>query len=218
MKKLPLLLLFVITACSLVAPEISILDNPTCDLPCWNDIAPGKTSQPETLQIIANLEGIDKDKTNVLNAPWLIFNKRIWFYLYTDSSLARVQTDGAVYFIDDKVAALLLQRNIGRTFGEIVELVGEPESIISMITVGGDVAIAIVPSKGVVLEFYPKSDKLQAETRIDAMMFFDTSHYEELLDAGMFSLGEYDANETRKIMYPWKGYGSIEELYPPRFP
>jgi len=220
MKKLHLLLLFVVTACSLVVPEISVLDNPVCNLPCWNGITPGQTSQPDALQIVTSLDGIDQKKTNVLNVPWLIFNKQIWFYLYTNPSLGGVQTDGAIYFIDNKVATVILRRNIGKTFGDMVELVGEPETIISMTLVeGGIVVLAIIPSKGVEFEFYTKSnERFGPETQIDNVMFFNSIQYEQLLDAGMFSLGIYNANEIRKIMYQWKGYGNIEELYPPRFP
>jgi len=150
MKKIFLLLLF-ITSCSVTSPNVSIMDNPKCDLPCWNNIIPGETTQPDTLQIISGLDGLNQGKTVVINQPWKIFNKRIWFYLYTDPSLAKVQTDGAVYFIDDKVVALSLQRNIGRTFGEMMELTGEPESIVSMpFADGGTVVMAIIPTKGII--------------------------------------------------------------------
>jgi hypothetical protein len=219
LKKLYLLLFCFVTACSLARPDVSILESPQCELPCWNGIIPGETSYPDALEIVTGLDGLDPEKTNILNAPWQIFNKRIWFYLYTDSSLAKVQTDGAVYFIDDKVAALFLQRNIGKTFGEMVEMVGEPETIISMpFVTGSTVVMAVIPSKGVMFEFYAKSDELQPETEIDNIMVFDITHYEDLLNTAMFSLGHYDANETREIMYPWKGYGNIEVLYTPRFP
>lgn len=78
--------------------------------------------------------------------------------------------------------------------------------------------MALYPSKGVKTEFYAKSGDLQLETKIDTFMIFDSLYYENLLDAGMFSMGGYNSVDTKKIMYPWKGYGSITELYPPRFP
>lgn len=214
MKKISLFLLLFIAACSIMSPSVSILDNPKCELPCWNGITPGETSQPEAVQIIGGLDGIDATKTLVINQPWKIFSQQIWFYLYTDPSLAKVQTDGVVYFIDDKVSALLLQRNIGRTFADMVELAGEPEAIIVMPFPESPVVIAIVPSRGVMYEFYAKSDDLKPETQIDNVMFFDRSQYDALLDAGMFSLGEWNSAKTREIMHPWKGYGNIKELYP----
>ena len=215
MKKVSVLLfLFLVVSCTSRKPDVSILDNPTCGLPCWNNIVPGETTYSEALQIVSKLDGIDQSKTEDLYAPWKIFSQQIWFYLYTDPSLAKVQTDGAVYFIDDKAAALILQRNVGRTFEEMVKLTGDPETIILMPFPGGPVFMAVVPSKGVKYEFYSKSKELKPETQIDNVMFFDPSQYEALLDAGMFSLGERDANKTREIMQPWKGYGNIQELYP----
>jgi hypothetical protein len=221
MKKLfSLLFLCFVVSCSLTGPSISILDDSQCELPCWKGITPGETSHEEALQIVKGLDGIDAESIAVINLPWEIFNKRIWFYLYKDSSLTKEQTDGALYFIDDKVVALLLQRNIVRSFGDMVESVGEPETIISKPFVGGgNVVMAILPSKGIRFEFFAKpSDELQPETEIDNVMFFDTKYYEDLLESGMFSLGEYGASDTRKIMYPWKGYGNLQELYPPRLP
>jgi hypothetical protein len=190
------------------------LDNPQCELPCWNGLTPGETTRSEALQIIEGLDGVDPDKTNDLYSPWKGFSQQIWFYLYTDPSLAKVQTDGAAYFIDNKLAALLLRRNVGRTFADMVELTGEPESIIVMPFPGGPVVIAIVPSRGVMYEFQAKSDDLKPETHIDDVMFFDPVQFDALMDNGMFSLGEWDAAKTREIMHPWNGYGSIEELYP----
>lgn len=220
MKKLfSLLFLCFVVSCSLTRPRISILDDSQCQLPCWKGITPGETSHSEALRIVNGLDAIDSENIIDTNQPWKIFDQRIWFYLYKNSSLTKVQTDGSIYFVDEKVVALLLQRNIGRTFGEMVEKLGNPEAIISKPFVGGGtVVMAVIPSKGVEYEFYARSDELQADTNIDNVMLFDVNYYEDLLESGMFSLGEYNANETRKIMYPWKGYGSIEKLYPPKLP
>lgn len=219
MKKALLLILLFITACTLASTEVSVLDESSCKPPCWNGITPGETSYSQASQVVKSLDELDSENVADINLPWKIFDKRIWFYLYKDSSQVKVQTDGAIYFLDDKVIALLLQRNIGKTFSEMIEIVGEPEVIISMPFVGGGpVVMAINASEGIMFEFYADSDRLQPETEIDNVMFFDNTHYEELLDAEMFSLGSYDAKETRKIMYPWKGYGKIDELYPSRFP
>ena len=78
--------------------------------------------------------------------------------------------------------------------------------------------MALAPTKGVKFEFYSKAGELEPETVIDNIMFFNPVHYEKLLDAGMFSMGEFNASDTKKIMYPWKGYGNIDELYPLRLP
>jgi hypothetical protein len=202
----------------MLSPDVSILDHPKCELPCWNNIIPGETTYSEALQIVSNLDGIDPGKTEDLGAPWDIFSQQIWFYLYTDGSLAKDQTLGALYFIDNKAAMLLLDDNIGRTFGELVEMTGVPEFIVSTYHPGGDSVIAINPAQGVAFEFKAKRDNLEQDTKIESLMLFDPAHYQNLLETGMFSWSQYNGEETMEVAYPWKGYGSIEELYPLRMP
>jgi hypothetical protein len=113
---------------------------------------------------------------------------------------------------------LLLRQNIGRTFGELVGITGDPEFIVSTYFPGGNSMIAVNPTKGVAFEFKAKKDNLEQDTRIENLMLFDPAQYQNLLETGMFSWSQYDAEDTMKIAYPWKGYGSIQELYPLRMP
>jgi len=219
MKRAFLLILLFITACKPTNSKISILKESSCEPPCWNGITPGTTTYSEASQILTKLAGIDSENVVDLNQPWKIFNRYIRFVLYKNSPLTTVQTDGEIYFIDNEVVALLLQRNIGKTFGEMIEIAGKPEMLISMpFNGGGPEFTAIITSSGVMFEFYANSKELRSDTKIDNVIFFDPMYYEELLDIGLFSQGAYNANETKTIIYPWKGYGSIDELYPPRIP
>lgn len=219
MKKISLLLLLLITACFTTKSDFTILDDSKCELPCWNNLIPGATPYEEAIQIIKGLNGVDQKNIVALNQPWKIFNKRISFYLNPESLSSKTSIDGEAYFINDNLTVLKLNRNSGLTFEEMIKRIGEPENIVSMPFHGSvPVIMAINLAKGVEFEFYAISDELQPETKIDSVMFFDPTHYEELLDAEMFSLGEYDANDTKKIMYSWQGYGCIEILYPPKFP
>lgn len=219
MKYIPYLLyLCLVTACVSSGPNDLLIKNSQCAPPCWNGLTPGETSQPEALQVIEGLDGIDSEKTKVITAPWKVFNKEIWFYIVRDDFLTKKQTSGALYFINDKLAVILLQLNVGVTFGEMVEMGGEPDVIVSLQSPEAILVRAILLSRGISFDFYARSDQFSAETRIDNVMFFDSLYYEQLLDAEMFSLGDYGANDTKKMMYPWSGYGSIEELYPLVFP
>jgi hypothetical protein len=118
------------------------------------------------------------------------------------------------------VVALNLKQNLGLTFEGMETRLGQPENIVSIPFNGRNpVVMAINSEEGVKYEFFAKWDgELSAETKIDAVLFFDPIHFEDLLETGMFSTGAYGAADTKRIMYPWNGYGSIEELYPLRFP
>jgi hypothetical protein len=213
-----LLCLCLVTACVSSNPDDSLIKNSQCEPPCWNGLTPGETTFDDASQIVKELIDIDQAKTAEIEHPWKIFNKQIWFSIVRDDLLAKKRTNGALYFINDRLAAILLQLNVGVTFGEMVELGGEPDVIVSLQHPEAILVKAILPSRGISFEFYARSDQFSAETKIDNAMFFDPSQYKQLLDAEMFSLGDYGANDTKKMMHPWSGYGSIEELYPLVFP
>lgn len=77
-----LLLMFFITACLRESLKFSVLVSSKCNLPCWNDIVPGETSQDEALQIIKKF---DQENIMVLDQPWEIFDSRILFSISSDS-------------------------------------------------------------------------------------------------------------------------------------
>ncbi len=218
MKKAFLLILLFITACESANSKVSILKESNCQPPCWNGLTPGETTFDAASQIVKELPDVDQANIAELKHLGEVFNKWIRFYIVRDDLLTKKQTNGALYFINDKLAAVLLQPNVGGTFGEMVEMVGEPETILSLQSPRAILVKAILPSSGITFEFYAESDQFSAETKIDNVMFFDPLQYEQLLDAEMFSLGDYGANDTKKMMHPWRGYGSVEELYPLVFP
>ena len=219
MKYIPYLLyLFLVAACVSSNPDNSLIKNSQCKPPCWNDLMPGETTFDDALQIVKELSDIDQAEIAEIEHPWKIFNKQIWFSIIREELLTTKRTNGALYFINDRLAAVLLQLNVGVTFGEMVEMGGEPDVIVSLQHPEAILVEAILPSRGISFEFYGRSDQFSAETKIDNVMFFDPLHYEQLLDAEMFSLGDYGADDTKKIMHPWNGYGSVEELYPLVFP
>ncbi|HJS19228.1 MAG TPA: hypothetical protein VJ785_10795 [Anaerolineales bacterium] len=213
-----LLCLCLITACVSSTPRDSLIKGSPCEPPCWNGLTPGETTFDDASQIVRELTNVDQTKIDELTYSGEVFDKWIRFYIVRDDLLTKKQTIGALYFIDDRLAVILLLANVGGTFGEMVEMVGEPEVILSL-QHPEDIQIkAILPSKGISFDSYARSDQFSAETRIDNVMLFDPSQYEQLLDAAMFSLGKYGAADTKKMMHPWRGYGSIEELYPLVFP
>lgn len=212
MKKLTLLIFLLTVACTSIAPKTSILNDSTCQAPCWNEITPGKTSKDEAIK---NIKNISKNSIDIFSQPWKIFDEHIRFSFEANNALIQ----GEAYFVNKKVNTLILSGEMGLTVGELVSKIGEPESVISMLFDGaGTVLIAIYPSKGVKFEIFAKSENFQQETLIGNLMFFDTGYYQNLLEIGMFSMGTYNANETKKIMYPWDGYGNLDEKYPPRQP
>lgn len=223
MKKILLLLLIIITlSCSSNENSGLLLASSTCELPCWNNIVPGETTLQEAVDIIEQLDGINQESIFVHNPSQGLITTAIWFSLESKTLLDSTTTQGEVSLINDRVVLITLGGDLNLTFGDIVRKIGEPEYIIStdfnketsQITIN-----AIYPSKGISYISYKKpKDKLTPSSKIANISFFDSIYYEVFLEEGWFSEGEYGAENTKKIMYEWNGYGSLDEKYPPRQP
>ncbi len=222
MKNLILLVFLFIVACGTSSSKSSILDKSSCKLPCWNDIVAGQTTESELLEIIENLPDIDPESIQNNNRPWDIFDNQIFFSFRQGWTLEqRPKLRGYVDIADGIVSVLMFCGEINTTIGALVEKVGEPEFIISGNNIGGGRTVIMTNSqKGVSFSYTTELSKLEMtpDTQIDCVQLFDPSMYEKMLEAKLFSAGYYNAEETLKVMYPWNGYGNLDEKYPPRQP
>lgn len=223
MKKLSLLfLLLILTACSNSSDQMSILDRSDCAFPCWNGIVVGKTSEAELVRILETLPDVDQESIEATGASGNVFEITIFFSFRQGWTFEqRPKLRGNANITDDKLGALTFCGEINTTIGELVEQVGEPENIISGNNIGGGrTAILTLPSEGVAFWYTAELSNLEItpDTQIDCIQLFDPSLYNKMLDAKRFSAGYYNAEETLRVMYPWDGYGNLDEKYPPRQP
>ena len=221
MKMLILLIFLLITACSVSPDEQSILDKSSCALPCWNGITPGQTTEAEFLEILQNLPIIDTDTIkHQMTSQGNIFDKEIFFSFRQGWTLSqRPKLGGEVSIIENTVSSFIICGEINTSMDRLVEQVGEPEHIISGNNFyGGRLVILINAEKGVKYSYTTELDKLELtpETQIDCIETFDPLISEEMLEAGYFSNGDYNAEQTLSAWYPWEGFGNLDEKYPPR--
>lgn len=228
MKKVFLVSLMMLTACSAGAPP-SVLRDSTCNLPCWNDIVPGQTSEAEFLGILSRLRIVDQASVTEVGASGMLWHRTVFFSLYPGRSQGnflvgrRAWASAEANTLDDKIGDLWLCGNIGVTFGDVIQRSGEPESILTMADYfsGGLWGNAINPTKGVAFSFETQRNaqaELGPETKVRCLLLFDPGIYRRMLEAGSFSGGDYDAVQVLKILYAWDGYGRLLEKYPPRSP
>ena len=222
MKKLVMLICLFIVACGSSSDEVSILDRSTCKLPCWNDVVAGQTTEDELLNILENLADVDPETIWNTNQAWNIFDDQVYFSFRQGWTLSqRPILRGEAYITNDTVSELILCGEINTSMGELTEQIGEPEGIVSGNNFyGGRTVILIDSQDGVSYWYTTDLDKLEinSDTSIDCLKIFDPSLYEEMLEAKFFSAGYYNAEETLRVMYPWDGYGNLDEKYPPRQP
>ena len=227
MRKLALALILILAACSRYsADQSTILETSDCNFPCWNNIVAGQTSEQAAIQLLSALAFIEKDSILVTNKPWNIFDNQIFFSFttesgFSDNSLKLSEID----ISNDLVSVVTLCGNLHITIGEIAQEIGEPENLISGGSIAGGRDVILVNPQAGVFYWYntreiPKDLELEInpEIEIQCVSMFDAGNYARLLDAGMFSMGHYNAEETLKVMYPWNGYGNLDEKYPPRRP
>jgi hypothetical protein len=216
MKNLILFVFLFIAACGTLSDEMSIVDKSSCKLPCWNGIIAGQTTESELLEILENLPGIDRGSIQNANRPWDIFDNQIFFSFQPGSRI-----EGEVRVSNSTVSDLILCGKIHVSIGDLVQEIGEPETVISGNNVGGGRTVILTyPQSGISYWYTASLNDLEitADTSIDCIKIFNPLLYEEMLEAGFFSAGYYNAEETLKVMYPWDGYGNLDEKYPPRQP
>lgn len=214
MKRIHVLLILVFCSCTIISNEKSILDISNCELPCWNNINPGQTTEKELLEIVEEQLGINKNR--ILNAgkAWNTFDNRIYF------SITR-NLDVEAYVLNDRIAIMDLKGILSINFGQMVERIGYPNYIITVGGHDGSISvIALYPEKGVGYTSYAVDGDLdlQQSDEVQSLAIFDHNLYIDLLDAGMFSNGFFNARQTQEVMYPWSGYGDIDDKYPIRLP
>lgn len=220
MKKISLLFFLLITACTVSPEKVSILDRSDCTLPCWNGIVAGQTTENDLLSILESLPSVNQQSIQVTNETWNIFDNQVYFSFQQDGTQSQ-QMEGEVRISKKTVSDFIICGEIHTTIGELIQQIGAPEKIISGNNFyGGRTMILINTKKGVAYWYTAdlKNLEITSTTFVQCIKIFDVSLYDAMLDAKFFSNGYYNAEETRKVWYPWDGYGNLDEKYPPRQP
>lgn len=227
MKKIILVILLLVTACTERSPESSILEKSNCDLPCWNNIIVGQTKESDLLQVLESLPIVDQSSIQNTNQPWSIFDNKIYFAIHQDSTEKQdPKIRGYAYLSENIISQLILCGELHTTIGDIVDAIGEPEHILSGDNIEQSGRLVILVNSKMGISYWYTAYKTHKSQRyeiipdisVDCVNIFDATLYEKLLDAKLLSGGHYNAEETLKVMYPWSGYGDLGKKYPPRQP
>lgn len=214
-----LTLLWLVSACNSNSNQFQLKTN--CTLPCWNQLIPGKSTKEEVLIILSNLQVIDS-KSIIISGPVLgIFDESIEFQIKSQPGIGSIKIKGKAMFQSNQLSALhFYNTDIGITFGDVTELIDLPNEVITIGSRNGTPMVRLIKtSKGVSFgNSMGHEINISPETSIDFLLLFPPDKYETILQSRILVDGFYDVTETKKITYPWKGYGNLDELYPMQLP
>lgn len=215
-----LLITIITSSCSTKNPIV--LSN-QCKAPCWRQIEPGKTTAEEALKLIQSFPDLN-NKSVSLSDSWNIFSGFVGFKLKTGEVIR-------VYSIDNNVVSITFESSTGLlTVGDLISEFGEPTYIYPENILGSGPLIIpasdslhlwinlIYPKKGISVSYdsndsYLFPDKsITKETKIKYLEYFDVNQYDQLFKLEYGS--DYEDKSIKELLYPWKGYGNVEELYP----
>jgi hypothetical protein len=212
--------LIILSACAASPASPSLLGISECEPPCWNGIIPGRTTRPELLGILADLPAIDQNSLTDAGA-WKFFDDRILLDLNLDDKVDDGLISVEIDILDEKVVDILFSGRLGVTFGEMTESAYDPEKIIIIRIQPGDLFVTALDSSHGISYGYTTQDipgrlrsEVSPEIELGSMEFFDPAIYPQLLEAGLFSMGHLNAEETLALMKPWVGYGDLK-MYEP---
>jgi hypothetical protein len=217
MKRACLLIVLLLTSCTPIGKQPSILDDSNCDAPCWNEIKVGTTTKAETLDILSELPIVVPGSIAEISYAGPVYDDRANFFIYPDPIFKDLHgAYGQAEFLGDKVVDIGFCGSLGVTFGDITRRIAEPKSIIiGPSPSGGLFVIAVNEDAG--LQFWydtqniPKylRTEIAPEIQVDCLHYFEPELYQEMLEAGLFSMGHLDAEMTLRAMHPWVGYGDL---------
>jgi hypothetical protein len=193
--------------------EISILDNPVCSPPCWQNIVPGETNRNDLLAALAGIDNFDQSSLVQRDYPNKKgYNQIIYGKLYLEPNAV---TFVSAYLSDETVVELVdFLGNWNFTLEKAIEGLGEPEGILIYHSEHTLISF-LIPSKGIAFSFDTTRVILSItpDLKITSINYFSPEFYYALLDMGWFSEGMWGYQVSMDRIKPWRGYGSIEELY-----
>lgn len=214
-----LLLGALLSACSSTT-SYSLLDKSSCTLPCWNNIVLYETTKEELLNIISSLEHVDQGSITEIESLSRIYDQVVRFEIKPGQK-SDDPINIEISIQNNKVNMLVFSGQLGVTLGKIVLETGEPKNLLTVTLPGGYREIVMLnQAKGLAFGHgsYETDINVEAENTINLLIVFASENYEELLEEGVFFLSAYKKDDTLRIMYPWDGYGNLDEKYPPRQP
>jgi hypothetical protein len=188
----------------------SILDGQVCGQSCWNQIVIGKTTRKELKEIIAKIHNADQTSVRHLDNP----NTDVFFQVYRDWQNKKIPVNVSVTTNKENgnVYMIVFNGDLGLTAQKIAGVFGEPDFATSQPSADGGVCVSLINSQQGTRFYncaYSEKYSITPEAKVKHLVLFDPAMFQTLVDANFLKAG------PNFILYPWAGYGKIEDHYWP---
>lgn len=130
--------------CQTPTPKPTVLDDPICAPPCWQNITPGVTTREGFLNIVKSYRYLDQTSLHDYVAPWQGFDDLI-------SGWLRLSPETVTYFniflLDDKVADMSFHADWSLTLEQAITKLGKPTDILVAQAQGDQFVELLLPTQ-----------------------------------------------------------------------
>jgi len=218
----PLVLLIILIAIGCTRPHERnrsiLLDDTSCEPPCWENITPGVTNIEDALSNLEKINGISEGPFFQEDIDHVKEKQKIGWYFPTDIE----ESFGIIHFQNNLVSIMRFTPE-SITIGELVDLIGDPEEIFIVKNRHESTWIwfdLLYPSKGIIIEYINFSFccddtgffDLENDIEPTNVYYFDPILYEELLDDVVF-VADFiwvPDEQLQQAIKDWSGFGLIE--------
>jgi hypothetical protein len=203
------LISYSLLACSSKQKQLDIFKSSSCNLPCWNGIILGQTTEQDLLLILKDLQVVNKKSIGAITASG-VFESRISFRIGEKRDDGQYPGFAFMYIKNGKVASMEFVGGFELTIDEIIGMFGEPDYVYTTYSHNGDVDLRFfMPKKGAVA--------ILTKTRNNAVI--STAETLEIIDPNLYSaviqsIYTFDGDSTP--FYQWVGFGDVYDTYPPK--
>ena len=193
--------------------KLDIFKSSSCDLPCWNGIIVGHTTEKELISILNNLQIVNKEFPLSPIGGNGIFEKRYSFTFGKKDNDGQFPGFSFMHIKNDIVQEIEFISGFELTVNEAIEIFDEPEYVFTTYTHSGKIYISLFfPQKGAIVSLIKKqrgADLSEADS-IEVIEIISPSLYDSVVrEAYTFDGHMLDFSS-------WEGFGNLFEKYPPQ--
>jgi len=204
-----------------------VVEDTTCEPPCWQGINPGETGREEAIRLLQNIPHVKSETITGNDKDYLGFDQINWgFDQWT-------RLTGHISLKDDVVIAIYFSPPIDEPaiqLGQAIERFGYPTHVFSDFhsdfPFEGELYF-LFPEKGVICQYWNPQEEykyrngsateLRPETPLATITYVSKEMFSSYVQMSIIDqykrFGASDEDIENRY-YEWEGYGVISELYP----